>query len=209
MARKAPARPPRLAEYRRKRNFSATPEPRGSVGSPAAVRRFVIHKHDASQLHYDLRLEIGGVYASWAIPKGPSMNPADKRLAAAVEDHPIDYGEFEGVIPSGYGAGTVMQWDTGVFTVGGDASPEEQLAGGEIRLVMLGKKLKGAFTLVRMHGKAGGKNDRNWLMIKRRDEYADDGWEQEAPGISRSVQSNRTMDEITGAQTIRRSRRKA
>ncbi len=178
-----------LKEYRRKRDFETTPEPRGRVARTGAVRHFVIHKHDATHLHYDLRLEIGGVYASWAVPKGPSMNPADKRLAVAVEDHPIEYGEFEGIIPAGYGVGTVMQWDTGVFTVVGDKSAEEQLEEGEIRIVMLGKKLKGGFTLVHTKGK-------NWLFLKKRDEYADPDWAQEAPKVSKSVKTGRTMKQI-------------
>jgi bifunctional non-homologous end joining protein LigD len=182
-----------LTEYKRKRNFRVTPEPEGKVGPKRDARRFMIHKHDASRLHYDLRLEIGGVFASWAVPKGPSMNPTDKRLAAMVEDHPIAYGSFEGVIPKGsYGAGPTMIWDEGVFTVEGDDSPEEQLAQGELKLVFLGHKLQGGFVLLKM-AKRGPKD---WLLIKRRDPYAKPGWAIDAPAVSKSVKTGRTIDEI-------------
>jgi len=163
-----------LKEYKRKRNFRKTAEPAGA--GKRAHRKdksvnpvFVVHKHQASRLHYDFRLEIGGVLKSWAVPKGPSMNPADKRLAVMVEDHPYDYKDFEGTIPEGeYGAGTVMIWDTGNFQLLDD--PAESLQRGELRFVVNGAKLKGGFVLVQT--KLGGKKE-NWLLLKSRDEFAD------------------------------------
>jgi bifunctional non-homologous end joining protein LigD len=188
-----------LTRYRSKRDFKATPEPKGKLGATTDARRFMIHKHDASRLHYDLRLEIGGVYASWAVPKGPTMDPDEKRLAAMTEDHPLEYGEFEGVIPEGhYGAGPSMIWDSGVFTVEGDDSPESQLANGELKLVLLGRKLQGGFVLVRMKGK--GAKAKDWLLIKRHDAYAKSDWDINAPRISKSVTSGRTIDEIRAGQ---------
>src|SRR3989454_7069392 len=128
-----------LEEYRRKRNFNRTPEPAGA-GKPSRSRRrpiFVVQKHQATRLHYDLRLEIDGVLASWAVPKGPSLNPADKRLAIRTEDHPIEYADFEGNIPEGeYGAGTVMVWDKGTYDPEDELSPEQQLARGEVKVVL-------------------------------------------------------------------------
>ena len=183
-----------LRTYRSKRDFRVTPEPRGTrAAKPAKARRFMIHKHDASRLHYDLRLEIGGVLASWAVPKGPTMDPGEKRLAAMVEDHPLAYGNFEGVIPEGsYGAGPTMIWDDGVFTVEGDESPEEQLAKGELKLVLLGEKLKGGFVLVKM-AKRGPKD---WLLIKRRDPYARSGWDITSAKNAKSVKSGKTIDQL-------------
>src|SRR5580704_10970822 len=131
-----------LEEYRKKRDFNATPEPAGRARPRSSGKRiFVVQKNDATRLHYDFRLEINGVLASWAVPKGPSMNPADKRLAVRTEDHPIDYADFEGVIPKGqYGAGTVMVWDKGMYELEGDLSPEGQLARSEIKVALHGKK---------------------------------------------------------------------
>ena len=191
----------RLTEYRRKRNFKVTSEPRGKVVKPAQdVRTFMIHKHDASRLHYDLRLEIGGTLASWAVPKGPTLDPGQKRLAAHVEDHPIEYGKFEGVIPEGsYGAGPSLIWDEGVFTVEGDESPEAQLAKGELKLVLLGHKMKGGFVLVKLRGKRASAKD--WLLIKRRDEYAKPGWTEKSAKAERSVKSGLTVDELRAAAT--------
>ena len=162
-------------------------------------RRFVVHKHDASRLHYDLRLEIRGALVSWAVPKGPTLDPAEKRLAAMTEDHPLAYGDYEGVIPEGsYGAGPSMLWDDGIFTTEGDDSPEEQLAAGELKLVMLGRKLKGGFVLVRMKGRNPKTSGKEWLLIKRRDPYAVDGWDEMEAKADRSVKTGRTMDEIRG-----------
>jgi bifunctional non-homologous end joining protein LigD len=169
-----------LKIYKKKRRFNETPEPEGSVskGSKAKALEFVIQEHHASHLHFDFRLEMEGVMKSWAVPKGPSMEPSVKRLAMQVEDHPISYNKFEGVIPEGnYGAGTVKIWDKGVYTSLHTADRKEGerellrgLHAGELKFVMLGKKLKGGFALVQMKGpKNTGKE---WLLIKERDEYA-------------------------------------
>ena len=164
-----------LFEYRRKRDFSKTPEPRGEVSGGAAESaplRFVVQKHAARRLHYDFRLEMNGVFKSWAIPRGPSLDPAEKRLAVHVEDHPLDYGEFEGVIPEGeYGAGTVLLWDRGAW-VPLDPDPEAAYGKGLLRFTLHGDKLHGNWALVRMGGKAAGKRRENWLLIKERDEEA-------------------------------------
>jgi bifunctional non-homologous end joining protein LigD len=160
-----------LDEYRRKRDFSTTPEPAGdpAAGAEAAGLTFVVHKHAARALHYDLRLEIGGVYASWAVPKGPSLDPADKRLAVHVEDHPLEYGSFEGTIPAGeYGGGTVMIWDRGSFAPVGD--PAEAVAKGQLKFVLAGSKLTGAWALVRMKPRPGERQEA-WLLIKERDDF--------------------------------------
>jgi len=134
--------------------------------------RFVIHEHHATRLHYDFRLEIGGVLKSWAIPKGPSMNPADKRLAVMVDDHPLEYGEFEGIIPQGqYGAGPVLIWDSGEFQP--EEDPESALRKGRLSFTLKGKKLKGGFALVLMRGRRSGKD---WLLIKAQDASADKDW---------------------------------
>jgi bifunctional non-homologous end joining protein LigD len=137
-----------------------------------AEMRFVVHEHHASHLHYDFRLEIEGALKSWAIPKGPSMNPAEKRLAVMVEDHPLDYGDFEGIIPRGqYGAGPVLIWDSGGFQPEGD--PEVGLRNGKLSFSLDGKKLKGGFSLALMKGRGSGKE---WLLIKKRDSFARDDW---------------------------------
>jgi len=160
-----------LKEYHRKRDFTQTGEPKGAVRKRAAKKlRFVIHKHDASRLHYDLRLEMEGVLKSWAVPKGPSLDPSQKRLAVMVEDHPFDYRNFEGVIPEDeYGGGTVMIWDEGAYQVVGDAPGPEQLVKGELKIDLAGKKLRGGYVLVRT--KWRGEN-KNWLLIKEHDETA-------------------------------------
>ena len=137
--------------------------------------RFVVHEHHSTRLHYDFRLEIGGVLKSWAIPKGPSMNPAEKRLAVMVEDHPIDYGDFEGIIPEGqYGAGPVLIWDSGEFQSEGD--PVASLNKGRLSFSLEGKKLKGTFSLILMKGRGSGKD---WLLIKKQDSFADTTWKIE------------------------------
>ena len=164
-----------LKEYRHKRNFKQTPEPtpathhhRGKKSKPALI--FIVQKHDASHLHFDFRLELNGVLKSWAIPKGPSINPNNKRLAAHVEDHPLDYAAFEGVIPAGhYGGGTVMIWDHGTWEPEGD--PEQAYRAGKLVFRLHGKKLHGMWSLVRMKGKAGA-NGKNWLLIKKMDDAA-------------------------------------
>src|SRR5438067_1964204 len=160
-----------LERYRQKRDFRITPEPKGKVGKRrAGGLRFVIQKHAATRLHYDFRLELNGVLLSWAVPKGPSLDPNDKRLAMHVEDHPLEYGDFEGVIPpKQYGAGTVMLWDRGTWTPKGD--PKEGYAKGHLKFELQGEKLKGVWNLVRSRsGKYGG--DKSWLLIKESDDYA-------------------------------------
>src|SRR5436853_607065 len=154
-----------LTEYKKKRHFSKTPEPGPEKKRTKTGRLFVIQKHRATALHYDFRLEVDGVLKSWAVPKGPSLDPKVRRLAMQVEDHPVDYADFEGVIPEGeYGGGTVMVWDYGVYAPENTKSVAQALAKGELKFVLLGKKLKGSFVLVRTR-------DRQWLLIKHRDQY--------------------------------------
>jgi len=166
-----------LEEYKRKRDFRASPEPAGtgSRRSPTGrkPRFFCVQKHLASHLHYDFRLEHDGVLLSWAVPKGPALDPAVKRLAMHVEDHPVEYGGFEGVIPSGYGAGIVMLWDRGTWTPEVD-DVEAALKKGDLKFTLDGYKLKGSWVLVRTKGArwAAGGTDRSWLLIKHRDEWA-------------------------------------
>ena len=164
-----------LDKYKAKRNFSASPEPAGDKPhtSPAgkAPRFFCVQKHLASHLHYDFRLEHNGVLLSWAVPKGPSLDPKTKRLAMHVEDHPFDYGEFEGVIPSGYGAGIVMLWDRGTWAPEVD-DVDAALRKGDLKFTLNGYKLKGSWVLVRTRGGPGGDAGRSWLLIKHRDEWA-------------------------------------
>ena len=170
-----------LEKYKEKRNFKATPEPSGdlTVATERAKKQkgaaplfFCVQKHLASHLHYDFRLEHKGVLLSWAVPKGPSLNPKDKRLAMRVEDHPFDYGEFEGVIPSGYGAGIVMLWDRGTWTPEVD-DVDAALKKGDLKFTLDGFKLKGSWVLVRTKGGGWtGGGDRSWLLIKHRDDWA-------------------------------------
>src|SRR5687768_5977257 len=170
-----------LEKYKQKRNFQSTPEPSGDLtlaaerakkARPGQGLFFCVQKHLASHLHYDFRLEHKGVLLSWAVPKGPSLNPSDKRLAMRVEDHPFDYGDFEGVIPEGYGAGIVVLWDKGTWhPENGDV--EAALQKGELKFSLEGKKLKGSWVMVRTGGRYGG-DGRAWLLIKHRDEWAGD-----------------------------------
>jgi len=166
-----------LEKYKAKRDFTKSPEPSGErvPHSPRgkAPRFFCVQKHLASHLHYDFRLEHNGVLLSWAVPKGPSLDPNTKRLAMHVEDHPFDYGEFEGVIPSGYGAGIVMLWDKGTWTPEVD-DVEAALKKGDLKFTLDGFKLKGSWVLVRTKGKWAGGSDRSWLLIKHRDDWAGD-----------------------------------
>jgi bifunctional non-homologous end joining protein LigD len=163
-----------LEEYRRKRDFRKTPEPAGKVAAgPQRERFFCVQKHLASHLHYDLRLEHNGVLLSWAVPKGPSLDPKVKRLAMHVEDHPIEYGDFEGVIPEGYGAGIVLLWDKGTWTPEVD-NVDAALPKGDLKFTLNGYKLKGSWVLVRTGGRYGGGDGRSWLLIKHRDEWAGD-----------------------------------
>src|SRR3954454_17130524 len=157
-----------LEEYKRKRRFQDTPEPPPKLEKKRG-NRFVVQKHEATRLHYDFRLEMEGVLKSWAVPKGPSLDPADKRLAMQVEDHPVSYFDFEGNIPEGnYGAGTVMVWDVGTWEPLGDA--HQMLAKGDLKFRLKGKKLNGEFVLAHMRSRRPGSKGTEWLMIKKRDE---------------------------------------
>ena len=158
----------KLTKYKAKRDFELTQEPSGQASvEPSNRRRFVVQKHDATRLHYDLRLELDGVFKSWAVTRGPSLDPHDKRLAVEVEDHPLDYGDFEGTIPKGqYGGGTVMLWDRGYWEPEGKKSPEQALAKGDFKFTLEGKRLRGSFVLVRMgHDRERSKRT-NWFLIK-------------------------------------------
>ena len=191
----------KLAEYRAKRDFSKTGEPSGKATiREAEYPRFVIQKHAARRLHYDLRLEHDGVFKSWAVTKGPSLDPADKRLAVEVEDHPLEYGDFEGTIPEGeYGAGTVMLWDRGFWAPEGDGDVDAALRKGDLKFTLAGEKLKGSWVLVRMRRRPGEKRD-NWLLIKHRDGYERDGDGDAVLAEDRSVASGRTMEEIAAGK---------
>jgi bifunctional non-homologous end joining protein LigD len=191
-----------LEEYRKKRDFSRTPEPAGKVARRSGRKLFFcVQKHLASHLHYDFRLEHDGVLLSWAVPKGPSLDPKTKRLAMKVEDHPLDYGEFEGVIPEGYGAGIVMLWDRGSWTPQVD-DVDAALRKGDLKFTLDGYKLKGSWVLVRTGGRypgARGGGDRSWLLIKHRDEWSGDlDITEFAP---RSVKSEGDFEDILGADT--------
>ena len=202
----------KLAEYRRKRDFGKTAEPRGGGSRRARKLAFVVQKHAASHLHFDLRLELDGVMKSWAVPKGPSIDPGVKRLAMQVEDHPIEYNEFEGTIPRGeYGGGTVMLWDRGTYRYGGDdPDPIEGLrrglAKGDFKFILEGKRLRGSWVLVRT--RRGDPRKPQWLLIKHRDDEAHEGADIVAEETT-SVATGRTMDEITEgrAKRTRRSRK--
>src|ERR1700680_16774 len=196
-AKKSTPRTRELEDYQGKRNFKVTSEPKGLATKPTHSGydlRFVVQKHQASHLHYDFRLEWGGVLLSWAIPKGPSLDPAVKRLAAQVEDHPLEYGDFEGVIPEGeYGGGTVMLWDQGTWTPE-DPDVEASLRKGELKFSLVGKKLNGSWVLVRT--KLGDSKKPQWLLIKHRDRFSSSrDVEAEQP---RSVTSGRLLSEIAG-----------
>ncbi len=191
-----------LKTYRSKRNFEVTAEPEGSERSngPSQDLLYVIQKHDASHLHYDFRLEWRGVLLSWAVPKGPSLDPSVKRLAARVEDHPVEYGGFEGTIPKGeYGGGTVMLWDLGSW-VPESPDVDAALAKGELKFTLNGKKLKGSWVLVRTKGYGGSKRE-SWLLIKHRDRYAstNDVLEKKP----KSVLTNRLLPQIAAGTRSR------
>jgi DNA ligase D-like protein (predicted 3'-phosphoesterase) len=186
-----------LREYRKKRDFRATVEPRGKKARFRGKPRFVIQKHDASSLHYDFRLEVGGVLKSWAVPKGPSTDPKDKRLAMTTEDHPLAYADFEGVIPEGeYGAGSVIVWDAGTYSNLGEddgkkVPVEKQLDGGHLSVWLEGEKLRGGYALTRI---AKGKKER-WLLVKMDDDEAD-ARRKPVKTEPRSVRSGRTVKEV-------------
>ncbi|MBS0530257.1 MAG: DNA ligase D [Proteobacteria bacterium] len=187
--------PQKLSTYRKKRDFTKTAEPSGQARvAPAQQRRFVIQMHAATRLHYDFRLEYDGVFKSWAVTRGPSLDPGEKRLAVEVEDHPLDYGDFEGTIPKGqYGGGTVEIWDRGYWY---SDDPAKGLAKGDLKFALMGEKLRGEWVLVRMkHDRSGGKRT-NWLLIKHRDEYAEPGSGEDVLKQDRSVASGRTLQQI-------------
>jgi len=194
-----------LEEYKRKRNFKQTPEPAGKV-ERGKGHRFVVQKHRASHLHYDFRLEMDGVLKSWAIPKGPSLDPADKRLAMQVEDHPVSYFDFEGIIPPGnYGAGTVMVWDVGKWQPEGDA--HAMLAGGDLKFNLDGDKLKGSFALIHIRSSKPGNKGTEWLLIKHRDAYVQEPYDIDE--YDHSALTKRTLDQIAddaGARQWKSSR---
>lgn len=200
----SPSEKTRLTKYHAKRRFDETPEPTGSkrLGkAPRGKQRFVVQEHHASHLHYDFRLEAGGVLKSWAVPKGPSLNPADRRLAMQVEDHPLDYFDFEGTIPAGnYGAGEVIVWDWGTYEPVETEDADAAIGKGKLKLRMKGKKLTGVFTLVKMHGR--GKSDNAWLLLKGEDAAADRNWSADAH--EESVKSGRTLADVKADPKARR-----
>lgn len=188
-----------LEAYRQKRNFSRTPEPEGSdVSESSGAPRFVIQEHDASSHHFDFRLEVDGALRSWAVPKGPSTDPAEKRLALPTEDHPLDYADYEGVIPEGeYGAGTVLLWDSGTYRNlkadedGDPISLGDQLSDGHATVWLEGEKLRGGFALTRV----GEEEDERWLLVKMDDEKAD-ARRNPVSTEPESVKSGRTLEEV-------------
>jgi bifunctional non-homologous end joining protein LigD len=192
----------KLSEYHARRDFTKTAEPSGARAiKPAEYPRFVIQKHDATRLHYDLRLEVDGVFKSWAVTRGPSLDPSDKRLAVEVEDHPLDYGDFEGTIPEKeYGGGTVMLWDRGFWMPEGDKSVGTMLRDGDLKFVVAGEKLKGSWVLVRMAGDRYGGKRTNWLLIKHRDKWARTNAQGDVLKKDRSVASGRTMAQIAAGK---------
>src|SRR3954465_3380561 len=202
-----------LETYNRKRDFKKTPEPAGQVGPtkpPKKGRRFVVQRHRATRLHYDFRLEIDGVLMSWAVPKGPSLNPSDRRMAVHVEDHPLSYFDFEGVIPKGEaGGGDVIIWDGGTFEPEETDDPGKAVKKGELKFRLNGEKLKGRFTIVKTRYGSGsrssggwgsrrwggcghGSEKENWLLIHKKDGDADTDWDVDA--YPRSVKTGRTND---------------
>src|SRR5882724_1335226 len=197
-----------LEEYQRKRRFTETPEPPPKVGK-RDEHPFVVQKHQATRLHYDFRLEMEGVLKSWAVPKGPSYNPSDKRLAMMTEDHPYDYASFEGVIPAGqYGGGNVIIWDSGTweFIEPGD-DPVKAIRSGKLTFRMFGKKMFGAWALVKMKGRDGSKGN-EWLRLKHRDQFA--SAEVDVTELApRSIISNLTVEEIGGSTRTWQSNRPA
>ena len=198
----------KLAKYRAKRDFAKTTEPSGDAAKASSGHAYLIQKHAARRLHYDFRLELDGTLKSWAVTKGPSLNPTDKRLAVHVEDHPLAYGDFEGTIPKGeYGGGTVMLWDQGSWSPIGDA--EKGYKKGKLDFELQGKRLKGRWHLVRMHGNRRGDEKReNWLLIKGKDQYAneEDG-DAALEEYQTSVVSDRSMESLaTGKSKVWKSK---
>jgi bifunctional non-homologous end joining protein LigD len=186
-----------LREYHAKRDFRRSPEPKGARKAPGRRLRYLIQKHAATRLHYDFRLEWNGTLMSWAVPKGPSENPDDKRLAVHVEDHPVEYGGFEGTIPKGeYGGGTVMLWDTGWWVPHQD-DVDEALRKGKLSFTLHGKRLRGKWALVRLRARSKSDKD-NWLLIKEKDDFVLKRGKGAVERETTSVKSGRTMEEIAG-----------
>jgi bifunctional non-homologous end joining protein LigD len=200
-----------LEEYRKKRNFSVTSEPRGRTrDSDRGGGLFVVQKHDATNLHFDFRLEIQGVLVSWAVPKGLSLNPADKRLAMMTEDHPLEYADFEGVIPEGeYGAGAIMVWDTGTYEKPDEMPVERQLARGELKMTLHGKKLEGGFVLIHSGKRSTPVPKKTLALIKHRDEFIDPAWDIAKPELDRSAVSGRTLAEIVAGRPAKKRKTRA
>lgn len=200
--------PDPLKKYRSMRDFGATPEPSGGKPKKTRLPIFVIQKHAATRLHYDFRLEMEGVLKSWAIPKGPSYNPSDRRLAMMTEDHPYDYASFEGVIPAGnYGGGNVIIWDNGTWELTEPDDPVQGIKSGKLAFRMYGKKMFGEWALVKIKGRPGSKGN-EWLLLKHRDEFAnaDVDVTEVAP---RSIISDMTIDEIGASKRTWQSNRPA
>ena len=194
------AKPDPLTTYRKMRQFSATPEPAGAPpeAGPGPGGRFVVQRHRATRLHYDFRLEVNGVLASWAVPQGPTLDPTVRRLAIHVEDHPLEYFDFEGVIPKGqYGGGDVIVWDWGRWTPAKGADPAKGIAKGELHFDLEGERLRGRFVLVRTDRSAGSSGKEQWLLLHKNDEFAVPGWDAE--DIPQSVKSGRTNDQVAAA----------
>jgi bifunctional non-homologous end joining protein LigD len=210
-ARTTPKRAPRknLGRYRSRRDFSRTQEPSGRAATTPSERlRLVVQKHDATRKHFDLRLELDGTFKSWAVTRGPSMDPHDRRLAVEVEDHPLDYGAFEGTIPEGqYGGGTVMLWDRGYWAPEPGTDPHEGLETGDLKFALDGERLKGGFVLVRM--KRRGREKRpSWLLIKHHDAHAvDHDGTALLEHAKTSVASGRTMGQIAAGEGEKSGRR--
>jgi bifunctional non-homologous end joining protein LigD len=195
-----------LVKYNKKRKFDETPEPSGKVKKSKGPLSFVIQKHQATSLHYDFRLQHGGVLVSWAIPKGPMLNTKERHLAMKVEDHPIDYMKFEGVIPEGnYGAGTVIVWDLGNYLFLGTKNVQESeklmkkgLREGQVKVVLNGKKVRGGFALIKTKGFGGGKAD-SWLLIKERDEYVS---KKDITKSDKSVISGKNLQQMSKSKKV-------
>lgn len=198
----------KLAQYRAKRDFGKTKEPSGEAAiAPSERPRFVVQKHAARRLHYDLRLELDGVFKSWAVTRGPSLDPHDRRLAVEVEDHPLDYGDFEGTIPQGeYGGGTVQLWDRGYWEPVGSETPQHALDRGELKFNLFGQRLRGGWVLVRLKHDTSRSKRTNWLLIKHRDDFARDGEGDALLAQDHSVASGRTMERFRPARAAGQSR---
>jgi bifunctional non-homologous end joining protein LigD len=192
----------KLASYQAKRDFTKTREPSGKrTIAPSKELRFVIQKHDATRLHYDLRLELDGVFKSWTVTKGPSIDPHDKRLAVEVEDHPLDYGDFEGTIPKGqYGGGTVQLWDRGYWRPVGNRTPEEMLRRGNLDFLLEGERLHGSWVLVRLRSDQERTKRNNWLLIKHHDGFEKEGGTDALMAEDRSVASGRRLSDIAAGK---------